>query len=25
MYKSGDDWKAFVDAEAARYGEVLKK
>lgn len=25
MYKSGDDWKAFVDAESARYGEVLKK
>ncbi|WP_323014685.1 tripartite tricarboxylate transporter substrate binding protein [Devosia sp.] len=23
-YKSGDEWKAFVDAEAARYAEVLK-
>ncbi|ODT66869.1 MAG: hypothetical protein ABS75_25115 [Pelagibacterium sp. SCN 63-23] len=22
-YKSGDEWKAFVDAEAARYAEVL--
>ena len=23
VYKSGDEWKAFVDAEAARYAEVL--
>lgn len=23
-YKSGDEWKAFVDAESARYAEVLK-
>jgi tripartite-type tricarboxylate transporter receptor subunit TctC len=22
-YRSGDEWRAFVDAEAARYGEVL--
>lgn len=23
VYKTGDEWKAFVDAEAARYGEML--